>query len=122
MKKIVLACLSIVMIFSSCSKTKQKMVVSKFSNDTLYSYNVPDGQSLSSLDVPFELTPNPSVKDIMKKALVNEDVAKKWLKERKSESVTVVSKSKEHVSFVWYVLGTIALIFFLMMPAPTRNA
>ena len=122
MKKIVLACLSMVILFSSCSKTKQKMVVSKYSNDTLYTYNVPGGQNVTSFDVPFEKTISPSVNVIMKKALVDKMTAKKWLHERRSENVSVISKPNKHIPFGWYVLGMIALVLFLMTrAAPSFN-
>ena len=122
MKKIVLACLSMVILFSSCSKTKQKMVVSKYSNDTLYTYNVPGGQNVTSFDVPFEKTISPSVNVIMKKALVDKMTAKKWIQERKSENMSVVSKPKKHIPIILILCLMIVLLFYMMgRSAPSFN-
>lgn len=110
------------MIFSSCSKTKQKMVISKYSNDTLYTYNVPGGENITSFDVPFEKTISPSVNVIMKKALVDKMTAKKWIQERKSENMSVVSKPKKHIPIILILCLMIVLLFYMMgRSAPSFN-
>ena len=112
MKKILLSCMALIILLSSCSTSEGKMVISKFSNDTLYTASV-NGHSVVTFDVPFEKTLSPTVKVIMSKAMVDENLANKWIRDGKSENITVVSKPSKDFSTQLALVMAIVIVIFL---------
>lgn len=124
MKKILLSCMALIILLSSCSTSEGKMVISKFSNDTLYTASV-NGHSVVTFDVPFEKTSSPTVKVIMSKAMVDESLANKWIRDGKSENVAVVSKPSEdystRIALVIAIVIVVYLFASILRIAPKRS-
>ena len=93
MRRIVIVILASFALMSCSKLYKNNTVVSKYSNDTLYTKVIPTDEKVvfNDANVVFEITPNPSLKVMQKKAGIDGATAEAWFK-RGTSNTTVMTK------------------------------
>lgn len=118
MKQITLVFL-VVCTLMSCSKLyKNDTILSKYSNDTLYTKVVPTNEKVvfNDANVVFEKTVTPSLKVMQKKAGINAATAEEWLKKGTSDNTVMTTDSGlTGWGIALIILGIIVLIVAILL-------